>query len=121
MPKIGDAVLIEWEDSYGCSATWQDLPDSVEPHALRCRSLGWLAARTEKCLVIIPHIAQNGDINVKQGCGDMCIPAACILRIIPVSFGSQSAANVRACDSEFASKQKPRRSSPSAKNADFAK
>jgi hypothetical protein len=88
--KIGDAVLVEWEDSYGCSSTWQDIPEEGEPHALRCKSLGWITGQSGKCLVIVPHLAQNGDVNIKQGCGDMTIPAAAILRItrIPLRKGS---------------------------------
>jgi len=120
--KIGDAVFVEWEDSYGCSASWQDIPDSSEPpQVLICRSLGWITAQSKKCLVIVPHIAQNRDIDVKQGCGDMMIPAAAITRIIAVSLGSQSAVNARACDSESASRRKQRRSSRSAKNGDSAR
>jgi hypothetical protein len=82
--KLGDAVLIEWEDSYGCSSTWQDIPETGEPHALHCKSLGWITGRSEKCLVIVPHLAQNGDMDLKQGCGDMTIPTAAIRRITKI-------------------------------------
>ncbi len=32
-------VLVEWHDSYGCSASWQPL-DMIEPAALVYRSVG---------------------------------------------------------------------------------
>jgi hypothetical protein len=32
--KIGDAVLVEWEDSYGCSSTWQDIYQRLAPGVL---------------------------------------------------------------------------------------
>ena len=106
--KLGDAVLVEWQDSYGCSSSWQELDGNISARAMVCRSLGWLRGLNSRCVTVVPHIAKN-DL-AEQGCGDMTIPAAAIIRIIPLAIGSQSAANVRACDSEPASKQKQRRS-----------
>jgi hypothetical protein len=74
-------VLIEWEDSYGCSSRWQDIDSAATPRALLCRSVGWIIARTKKCVVLVPHLA---DGETKQGCGDMTIPTACIVRTTPL-------------------------------------
>jgi len=78
--KQGDAVLIEWEDSYGCSSSWQDLPDGGEPETMVCRSLGWVSRLSKRSVVIVPHIGHNERMGVKQGCGDMTIPIAAIVR-----------------------------------------
>ena len=79
--NIGDAVLVEWEDSYGCSSVWQEIPTRGEPYVLTCQSVGWITAKSKKCIVIVPHLAQNGDVQIKQGCGDMTIPTATVLQI----------------------------------------
>ena len=74
-------VLIEWIDSYGCSAAWQQLSDCA-PQPMICRSVGWLLHDGAECKVIVPHVAdQAGDIPT-QGCGDMTIPAVTIRRIL---------------------------------------
>ena len=74
-------LLIEWADSYGCSANWQKIQiESVSP--LVCRSVGWLAYDGEECKVIIPHVAGHDHAFVdEQGCGDMTIPTRAIIRI----------------------------------------
>jgi hypothetical protein len=80
--EIGDAVLVEWEDSYGCSATWQEMPSECKPDTMICRSLGWILARTQRHVVVVPHMACNEETGIKrQGCGDMTIPTASILRL----------------------------------------
>jgi hypothetical protein len=79
--KVGDAVLIEWEDSYGCSSAWQEIPDDCKPDTMVCRSLGWIVAKTKSHLVVVPHMATNGDPLKRQGCGDMTIPTASVLRL----------------------------------------
>jgi hypothetical protein len=74
-------VLVEWIDSYGCSANWQKLAiESVAP--LVCRSVGWLAYDGEDCKVVVPHLTdRNHPYISEQGCGDMMIPTRAILRI----------------------------------------
>jgi hypothetical protein len=79
--RVGDAVLIEWEDSYGCSPDWRDVPVDGEPAAMICRSLGWVLRASRRFVVIIPHMAQNDRLGVRQGCGDMTIPTAAIVRV----------------------------------------
>ena len=67
-------------DSFGCSAQWQPLGSGpVRP--LNCRSVGWLVHDGDDCKVIVPHISRDHEHVADQGCGDMTIPAAAILRI----------------------------------------
>ena len=73
-------VLIEWLDSFGCSATWQPL-EGCQAKPLRCRSVGWLVYDGADCKVIVPHISQSHESAPDQGCGDMTIPSAAILSI----------------------------------------
>ncbi len=74
-------VLIEWEDSYGCSANWQDL-DHPKPTPMRCRSVGWLYYDGPDCKLLVPHVADgDGDQTLCQGCGDMTIPASAVRNI----------------------------------------
>lgn len=82
-------VLIEWVDSFGCSSVWQTLSDECSPHSIVCQSFGWLFRDGRECNVIIPHVADIGDGQTKQGCGDMAIPTNCIRQMhdhsIPIS------------------------------------
>ena len=74
-------VLIEWLDSYGCSPHWQTLED-CHAKPLVCRSVGWLLQDDADCKVIVPHLSESSNAPVPpQGCGDMTIPLAAILRI----------------------------------------
>ena len=70
-------VMVEWVDSFGCSADWQELVEDSQPKPIFCKTVGWLFYDGSECKVIVPHIADNG----KQGCGDMTIPTNCIRRI----------------------------------------
>jgi hypothetical protein len=80
--KVGDPVLIEWEDSYGCSPSWEDLPADGKPESMICRSLGWVVRKSKRCVVIVPHVAENEKLGARQGCGDMTIPNAAIVRVV---------------------------------------
>jgi len=70
-------VLIDWVDSYGCSAEWETL-DSKDPQPMICRSVGWLTHDGNDCKVIVPHLCEW----TNQGCGDMTIPSVAIQRIV---------------------------------------
>jgi hypothetical protein len=73
-------VYVEWRDSYGCSSTWQAL--SAPPATpMICRSVGWLLHDAADCKVIVPHISGDHPTLAPQGCGDMTIPTAAILRL----------------------------------------
>lgn len=74
-------VLIEWVDSFGCSASWQTINvESVSP--LVCRSVGWLVYESGDCKVIVPHVTDKDSSIAQQGCGDMTIPTKAILRVV---------------------------------------
>lgn len=76
-------VLVEWIDSYGCSASWEPLDGGNSPKALLCRSVGWLFRNGKECKVIVPHISSPDNQGIpQQGCGDMAIPTKSIVRMI---------------------------------------
>lgn len=79
--KKPELFFIEWEDSYGCSSTWQEIDPDGEDQTMLCHSVGWIIRKTKKLVVIVPHLSQNENISKKQGCGDMTIPTACIRQI----------------------------------------
>jgi hypothetical protein len=72
-------VLVEWLDSYGCSANWQPLANAnVSP--MVCKSVGWLLHDDERYKVIVPHISdETYQSSPQQGCGDMTIPTAAVV------------------------------------------
>ena len=74
-------VLIEWEDSLGCSTKWQTLELSGKPKPLICQSVGWLLYDGKDCKVVVPHITKDHASAARQGCGDMTIPTKCITKI----------------------------------------
>jgi len=73
-------VLIEWQDSLGCSSAWQEMV-SVKPKPLLCQSVGWLAYDGKDCKVVVPHISEDHASAPRQGCGDMTIPTKAIIRM----------------------------------------
>lgn len=75
-----ELVLVEWEDSFGCSPSWESL-EGVAPTPLVCRSVGWLIYDSDGCKVIVPHLTQAHASAKPQGCGDMTIPTRAILSI----------------------------------------
>ena len=79
-------VLIEWEDSFGCSTSWAPLESST-PEVVICRSVGWLLNDNSAHKTIVPHITIETKEAESQGCGDMTIPTKAVLRIIDLSEG----------------------------------
>lgn len=74
-------VLIDWVDSYGCSAVWQHL-EGATANLMKSRSVGWLLQDDEDCKLIVPHISDSTHPELpQQGCGDMTIPTKAILSI----------------------------------------
>ena len=73
-------VYIEWEDSHGVSSSWEYL-SQCKPYVLVCKSAGWLIHDGEDCKVIVPHLT-NSDHAKQQGCGDMTIPTASVLKMV---------------------------------------
>jgi hypothetical protein len=75
-------VYIEWDDSYGCSPHWSKIPKKfLPPEPIICRSVGWLVHDGDKHKVIVPHLTQPSKKSW-DGCGDMTIPAAVIVRLV---------------------------------------
>jgi hypothetical protein len=75
-----ELVLVEWLDSRRGEG-WTRLEDlQSDLEATHCRSVGWVIARDKKSLTLAGHLADNPE----QCCGDMTIPAASILRILPL-------------------------------------
>lgn len=76
---LGQLVYVRWQDSLGCSAVWEKLGTAVAD-PLICESVGWLVHATNKAILVVPHLTREERDGIeKQGCGDMTIPAACIL------------------------------------------
>lgn len=73
-------VLIEWEDSLGCSTSWEKTAD-CRPQVLICRSVGWLLHDGEDCKTVVPHLSKAQESVPQQGCGDMTIPTRAIIRM----------------------------------------
>ena len=75
-------VLVEWTDSYGCAATWEPIPDELEPSLAICRSVGWLVYQDADAVVVVPHLSETSRNAARHGCGDMTIPAKAINRMV---------------------------------------
>jgi hypothetical protein len=67
--KVGRAVFLEWEDSYGCSSRWEDIPEEGRPELMVCRSLGWIVRKSKRVIVLVPHRATNERLGVDPGVG----------------------------------------------------
>ncbi len=75
-------VLIEWIDACGCNSDWK-LLEEYHPKPLLCRSVGWLFRDNEECKVIVPYLSESE--APAQGCGDMTIPTASVVRMIDLT------------------------------------
>ena len=90
MPADYRLVYIEWVDSYGCSSEWADIEDCT-PVPMICRSVGWLIHDDKNCKVVVPHLNQHDHPNIGlQGCGDMTIPAAAVLKMTDLKIARPS-------------------------------
>ena len=76
-------VLVEWEDAYGCSTSWESI-DGVDPSPIICQSVGWLVYDGADRKVVVPHLLHHYDSTTK-GCGDMTIPVGMIVRIVDLA------------------------------------
>lgn len=81
-----ELVLIEWQDSLGCSSNWQPLGDCA-PEPFVCRSVGWLLYDGKDTKVVVPHIHNENESGIaSQGCGDIAIPSRSILRMVKLTI-----------------------------------
>ena len=74
-------VLIEWEDSFGCSERWQIIKEQVNAKPMICQSVGWLVQDDKEVKVVVPHMTKSDNVDL-QGCGDMTIPTKAVVRIV---------------------------------------
>ena len=74
-------VFVEWLDSSGCSAGWQEL-EGASGRPVTCKSVGWLFHDAKDCKVIIPHLSVPAKNCPAQGAGDMTIPAKSVVRMV---------------------------------------
>lgn len=74
-------VIIEWQDSCGCSPGWIDTKDITLVHQI-CYSVGYLWQLTDNEVLIVPHFASGCDgHSIEACCGDMSIPISSIQSI----------------------------------------
>lgn len=66
-------VLVRWLDSSEVSG-WTVLKDWAHPEPLDCVSVGFLYARENGNITLIPHLAYAADDERRQGTGMMVIP-----------------------------------------------
>lgn len=78
--KIGEAVCIEWEDSC-CASGWKEDGALAGLEASACVSVGWVARKTARAVVIAPHLGVNDGVVLRQTNGHMMIPLSAIRRV----------------------------------------
>jgi hypothetical protein len=61
---------------------------------MTCKSVGWVIGKNRLCIVVVPHISLNTVAAEQQGCGDMTIPTASIVRIMKINAAFPSASLV---------------------------
>ena len=74
-------VAVEWVDSVRpARVEWQWLSDIEPSRAVECWSVGWLIQDDEHVKVLVPNI--GGQDPEAQICGQICIPARAVKRIV---------------------------------------
>jgi hypothetical protein len=81
-------VYIEWEDSHGVSSNWEFI-DRCKPSVVVCQSVGWLIYDGKECKVIVPHLTKSDHVK-QQGCGEMTIPTAAVLKLVELKEASKA-------------------------------
>lgn len=77
-------VLVDWIDSHS-GRGWRSIEEidrGAEP--LLCRSVGWISKETDEVVMLVPHIAGEGQCVeiILQGCGEICIPKGCVRKMV---------------------------------------
>ncbi|MBM3597360.1 MAG: hypothetical protein FJX35_04050 [Alphaproteobacteria bacterium] len=76
-------VLVEWLDAAGGSRSgWKPIADMGRDLPARCRSVGWVVHEDERLIVLVPHLARDGD-----GDGEIVIPRDWMQRTIELVEG----------------------------------
>lgn len=83
-------VMVEWDDSRAPHGNWEWAEEIVPPRAVRCISVGYLVAKSEDAIAIVPHVgdvAQNIQVN-----GLIQIPRSAIQQVLMVEIDNSSKA-----------------------------
>jgi len=79
-------VYIEWEDSHGCSNSWEFI-DQCKPAVAICQSVGWLIHDDKVCKIVVPHLLPYNDNGIRpQGMGDMTIPTSAVRKLVDLKL-----------------------------------
>lgn len=74
--------MVEWIDSHSGNR-WQPIDElAAAAHPLYCRSVGWVVAKANGTLILVPHISGDGKDVREQGTGDIAIPIGAIKRTV---------------------------------------
>ena len=78
-------VYVEWEDAFGCSSSWTEIPEVLEEvtaKPLLARSVGWVIRDKGTSITVVPHMSLDHAHAESQGCGDMTIPRSAIRKMV---------------------------------------
>jgi len=77
-------VYIEWIDAHGVEPNWEWMEELLNKVGVIvvCKSVGFLVKETMKQVTIVPHVIEAAPHVKAQGCGDMTIPKANIVRLV---------------------------------------
>lgn len=78
--KLGEAVMIQWEDSC-CASGWKEDSALGGLEASECVSVGWIARKTDRSITIAPHVGVNDGVVLRQTNGHMMIPISAIRHV----------------------------------------
>lgn len=78
--KLGNLVLIEWEDSCAV-AGWREHAEIATFRDSICASVGWVVHINRRRVVVAPHIGCNNTVELEQTNGHMIIPRSAVRRV----------------------------------------
>jgi hypothetical protein len=84
LPLPMPLMLIEWIDSHSSAGGgWSQLDDlKTAAIPMYCRSVGWLVAKENSHIVLVPHLCGASEENPDHcGKGELTIPMRCITRM----------------------------------------
>ena len=96
MDRVGEILMIEWEDSYGVESGWRDI-SNYSASVLTIKSVGKVIYENDKIISLAHNFADETDNTPMQANGIMVIPKACIVNVTSCSFSCR----------QFESEQKP--------------
>lgn len=87
MSYLTKHITIDWVDSYGALAGWQEI-EGFTPELLTVKSSGVVVYEDDKIISIAQNYAKETKYTPEQANGIMTIPKACILKITSLSDAS---------------------------------